>query len=250
MLRLEFEIGTYSSGMTTGKTILTLVFLGTGCLPAPADEQFDESSMTLEEDAIQIVYDEASASIGVDVDIEAFAPEADGSTIEIQVDVTAPDGTNTRHELNWTSSEERSHGGFGIPALSNGLYEIELTRLAIDGETIDGMTARGSMTLLGVRSEGEAGGQGGGCKKGDTITGTSGKDELYGTKNDDELIGKEGNDELHGKECHDLLRGGKGNDELYGGKGKDELHGGKGNDECYGGKGSDMFFNCEKVQQD
>jgi Ca2+-binding RTX toxin-like protein len=250
MLLLEVEIGTYSSGMSNSKTIFALVLLATGCLPEPANEQFDESSITLDEEPILFVYDEASASIGIGVDIEELAARVQGSTIEIQVDVITPDGIRTRHDLDWTSGDERALAGFGVPALSNGLYEFELTRLAIDGETIDGMTARASMRLLGVRDDGQAGGQNDGCKKGDKIKGTSKSDELYGTKNNDEILGEEGADTLYGKECHDILRGGKAHDELHGGKGKDELHGGKGSDECYGGQGSDMFFGCEKVHQD
>jgi hypothetical protein len=237
--------------MSTGKNILILVLLGAGCMPEPSDPQFDESSITLDEEPIQIVYDEATASIGVGLDIEGLVQRVEGSTIEIQVDVTTPDGIKTRHELDWTIGDDRALSGFGVPALSNGLYEVELTRLAIDGEMIDGMTARGSMRLLGARDEQQAGGQGGGeCKKGDTINGSKNDDELYGSKNDDVLNGKEGDDELDGKECHDILHGGKGDDVLRGGKGKDELHGGKGKDECSGGQGADMFFNCEEVEQD
>jgi hypothetical protein len=73
--------------MAASKAILTLVLLGAAQLRA--------TPIALDGDDIQIVYDEASASMDIGIDVRKF-DRVEGSMIEIQVHVTAADGTQSR----------------------------------------------------------------------------------------------------------------------------------------------------------
>jgi hypothetical protein len=81
--------------MAASKAILTLVLLGTGCLAGDSDQQLRATPIALDGDDIQIVYDEASASMDIGIDVREF-DRVEGSMIEIQVHVTAADGTQSR----------------------------------------------------------------------------------------------------------------------------------------------------------
>jgi Ca2+-binding RTX toxin-like protein len=225
--------------MAASKAILSLVLLGAAQLRA--------TPIALDGDDIQIVYDEASASMDIGIDVRKF-DRVEGSMIEIQVHVTTADGTQSRHDLVWTSGESGEILGFELPAVSNGLYEVVLTRLVIDGEAIAEPLPHASMRLLGVRSHDDWVGQGV-CPHGDAVHGTQGPDELFGTAGNDEILGHEGNDTLHGLACDDFLDGSEGNDVLYADEGDDVVHGGAGYDQCFGGQGTDIYFGCEEVTQ-
>jgi hypothetical protein len=225
--------------MAASKAIFTLVLLGAAQLRA--------TPIALVGDDIQIVYDEASASMDIGIDVRKF-DRVEGSMIEIQVHVTTADGTQSRHDLVWTSGESGEILGFELPAVSNGLYEVVLTRLVIDGEAIAEPLPHASMRLLGVRSDEDWGGQEE-CPPGNAVHGTQEPDELFGTAGNDELLGHEGNDSLHGLVCDDFLDGSEGNDVLYANEGDDVLHGGAGYDQCFGGPGTDIYFGCEEVTQ-
>jgi len=99
-----------------------------------------------------------------------------------------------------------------------------------------------------------------GTDRGETLTGTAGRDvicgrggndKLRGLGGDDVLVGGDGhdaldggagNDDLQGEKGHDLADGGAGNDSVAGGDGHDLLGGGAGNDTLEGGAGADSFF--------
>ena len=90
-----------------------------------------------------------------------------------------------------------------------------------------------------------------GTKKGDRLTGDSGKNRIVGKKGKDKLFGLDGddlllggldNDRLKGGNGNDRLKGDKGNDKLFGNAGRDQLIGGKGKDKVIGGDGVDVFI--------
>jgi uncharacterized repeat protein (TIGR01451 family) len=81
-----------------------------------------------------------------------------------------------------------------------------------------------------------------GTDRGETLTGTAGRDVICGQGGNDRLRGMGGDDVLLGGDGHDLLEGGAGNDDLQGEKGHDALAGGDGNDSLSGGDGHDALL--------
>ena len=78
-----------------------------------------------------------------------------------------------------------------------------------------------------------------GTAAGESLTGTSSKDQINAGNGNDKLYGYAGHDELNGGSGNDWIRGGTGADTLNGGTGNDTLHGGIGSDILDGGEGRD-----------
>lgn len=280
---------------TRNIALFPLVLLISGCvaddlsmdeLPrnSPAEITTEESlipeSSSVDDDEIEIVYSEASESLEILVNVEKFARTAPGSTVEMQIAVTTADGVTTRHDLNWTSGGLQEIPRIEAPVLQDGLYEVVVTELVVDGRVQDRpltrqrMDVRGDLDLYssphdddddgGWEDDDDDGGDwddddddgghdGGGhggkkCKEGKDKHGSNYDDKLRGTERNDTLYGRDGKDKLWGYECHDRLYGGNGRDTLRGGQGDDFLDGGKGEDSCIGGKGKDKFRSCEYIE--
>jgi hypothetical protein len=217
------------------------------------EASLEDALRTLDSDNILISYDEGSASMEVVVELEQFAELARGFTVEMNVEVRLPDGTVTRHELDWTSGEDLEVPRIALPARETGRYDMALTSLAINGRAVlDNPTPLHSMELL---EEGSPASQelqvrppGGGvgalfpkCQDGATVHGSPYDDYVQGGGRKNKLYGYEGNDFLTANGCADAL---------WGGPGDDALHGGGGYDSCWGGPGTDQFESCEKIWQD
>jgi Ca2+-binding RTX toxin-like protein len=107
-----------------------------------------------------------------------------------------------------------------------------------------------------------------GGPRGETLTGTEGRDLVIGHRGNDVLAGLGGNDRLRGGGGDDTVDGGAGDDRLGGGRGADSLAGGEGDDrlfalvpdgtvdtlDCGAGAGDvarvraeDVTVNCETV---
>jgi hypothetical protein len=248
--------------MARNKAIL-LVVLALGCSAetdvGEAGESLEATLNGFDDEDIVLVYDEASGRIDVVVDTGDLEWRALDPTVELQVEVVSPDGSRTLHDLGFAQDEDDPEATrVEMPALDEGLYEVTVSRWAIDGETVAGPIVHRTMELLRVGDGEEGKGKDHDddddddkdCKKGKLIKGSDGRDELRGTKRKDTLLGFDGKDSLKGFECPDVLRGGKGKDELWGHEGRDLLDGGKGKDICRGGKGKDKFIDCEKVVED
>lgn len=109
------------------------------------------------------------------------------------------------------------------------------TGLVLVGQTLVGTSSRDD--LEGAGADDVIRGLGGH----DKLSGRAGDDELRGGGGKDRVNGQNGHDELVGAWGADTLRGGYGNDTLRGGAGNDKLIGGAGNDRMIGGAGEDCF---------
>lgn len=116
-----------------------------------------------------------------------------------------------------------SYTGAGLGSL--GTLDIAAVRALYGGPAADGshvaswrwMAATETLILKGKAT-------------GDTLLGTSVRDQIFGLGGDDTLVGFAGADLLDGGVGVDVLVGGKGNDTLKGSTGVDRLYGGDGND--------------------
>lgn len=275
-------------------SLFPLVLLISGCTAddasldelsrvSPAEittEQSPESELSDESDEdIEIIYREATASLEVVVDVDKLTRAARGSTIEMKIDVTTPDGVTTRHDLNWTSGEGQDVPRIEAPVVHDGPYEVVVTELAVDGRVLEGaltqqrlrMDVRGDVqpqAALGDDGHDDDGDHDGGDHDdddddddGDWDDGDHDDDDgdweedgghngkkckkgktKHGGDYGDKLHGSDRNDKIYGYGGRDKLWGYECNDELYGGKGNDTLRGGKGRDFLHGGKGEDR---CE-----
>ena len=87
-----------------------------------------------------------------------------------------------------------------------------------------------------------------GSDLGETLNGTTGRDEIYGYGGDDTLNGLGGDfDTLYGGEGNDTLNGGDQRDYLYGGSGADTLSGGRGGDWYYVDNIDDVIIEDENI---
>ncbi len=198
---------------------------------AESEASLEHALRTLDSDDIVITYDERSSSMEVGVDLDQFAELAQGFTVEVNVEVKLPDGTVARHELDWTSGEDLEVPRIALPAGEWGRYEVEMTSLAVDGETVlDAPALVQSVELLAEWAPAAR----------ERQVRAPGRRALDGCKGV-HVFGGPGNDILHGTKCTDTLHGGEGNDVLFGGGGFDV---------CYGGPGDDQFFDCEAVFPD
>jgi hypothetical protein len=230
--------------LTRGLPFLALLVLGCSGEVGTTDEQFPQASAE-----IVMTYHEGSSSLDIVVDLAEFIQDAQIDSIEMQVDVTIPDGKTERHDLIWTQGSKPEIPRIEMPAFDEGLYDVVLTRLYINGESvrsIDSLAVRQSMELLGDNDSDQLNGN---CQAGELIEGTDGSDYLVGTQGKDSMHGQEGPDAMYAGDCGDVIRGGKGNDDLWGEQGNDNLLGGDGNDVCRGGAGMDTFSSCETAIQ-
>jgi Ca2+-binding RTX toxin-like protein len=269
------------------KSLLPLLFLISSCAAddAPIDqlsraspaematEESPERDLSIDEEEIEIIYREATSSLEVAVNVEKLTRMAGGSTIEMQVEVTTPDGATTRHDFSWTNGEDRVIPRIEAPVLHNGLYEVVVTELAIDGRMLDGSFMRQRMDVRGDRDPQESHQDGGGGwdDDDDDDGGHDGWDDDDdgdhdgGDWDDDDDGGHDGGDwdddddggwdddgghggdkckrgkKKHGGDSNDKLRGTERNDLLYGHDGRDKLWGYECHDSLYGGDGRDTL---------
>jgi hypothetical protein len=101
-----------------------------------AEASLEEALRTLDSDDIVIIHDEGSARMEIRVALDQFAELARGFRVEMNLEVKLPDGTVTRHELDWTSGEDLEVPRIALPAREMGRYEMALISLAINGRTI------------------------------------------------------------------------------------------------------------------
>lgn len=219
----------------------------------PEIEASLESALrALDRDDIVITYDEGTSTMEAHVDLEQFEELAQGSTIEMSVDVKSPDGTAAHHELAWTSGEDLKIPQIAMQAASMGRYEVKVTGLAIDGQPVlDGPTLLQTLELmdevspaaqdLQVRAPNDSADSWRSwlCRHTRTIHGSPGSDTLYG--------GKRHRDTIYGYGGDDVLISGKCGDNLWGGEGNDVLRAETGVDTCFGGPGVDQFYSCEYI---
>jgi hypothetical protein len=273
--------------MANHKSLFPLILLISGC--AADDVSLDELSQASptevsseREDAedVEIIYREATESLEVVVDVEKLTRAAQGSTIEMKIDITNPDGTTTRHDLNWTNGEGLAIPRIEAPVVHNGSYEVVVTELAIDGRALE-MPFSGQPMRMNVRGDLESlrshnddgnwdddGGHDGGHDDdgdwdddgGHDDDGHDGGHDGDGGWDDDgghggggghggqkckkkgkKKYGDDHSDKLRGTEYNDILYGKGGNDKLWGYECHDELYGGKGDDNLRGGKGKDYL---------
>jgi hypothetical protein len=265
-------------------SLFPLILLISGC--AADDASLDELSqasptevISEREDAeeVEIIYREATESLEVVVDVEKLTRAAQGSTIEMKIDVTTPDGTTTRHDLHWTNGEDLAIPRIEAPVLHNGSYEVVVTELAIDGRALEMPGVSGQRMRMNVQSDLDSlrshndnddgnwdddgghddddddddddGGHhdGGGWDDDDD----GGHDDGDGGWDDDGGHGgggggghgdkkcKKKGKKKHGSDHNDKLHGSDRNDSIYGYDGKDKLWGYECNDKLYGGRGDD-----------
>lgn len=103
----------------------------------------------------------------------------------------------------------------------------------VDGVTYLPRTAGVSMSLDGVRNDGEQG-------ENDNIGGDV--ENLTGSKGNDTITGNRKANELRGLDGHDTMDGAAGQDRLEGDEGNDDLTGGPGVDSLYGAQDADSLF--------
>jgi hypothetical protein len=260
------------------KTLFPLIFLISGCAAdeIPLDEQPRDSPAEMttdefdDEEDIVIVYREADEIMEVVVNVEKMARAARGSTIEMLIDVTTPDGVTTRHDFNWTNGEEREIPRIEAPVLRNGLHEVSIAELAIDGQVLVGPFPRQRMDVRAGDDPQEShkhddggwddddGDHDGGWDDddGDHDGGWDDDDGDHDGGWDDDDGDHDGGWEdggghggkkckkgkkKHGSDYSDNLHGSDRNDTLYGHDGKDKLWGYDCHDELYGGKGRDTL---------
>ncbi len=199
----------------------------------------------LDRDDLIISYYEASSHAEMRVELEPFVDLARGFTVELLIDVNSPDGTNSRHELSWTTGDDEVPQ-IVMPAAQLGRYEMVLESVAIDGRVIDGLALNQVMRLRSEASMSEfevlapETSEAGNCGPGMQVNGTPASELLNGAEGRDGMYGKEGSDAMYGYACGDTL---------YGNQGNDTLRGGDGWDVCRGGDGFDSFVGCEDVIQ-
>jgi hypothetical protein len=270
------------------KALFPLVFLISGCAAdevpldelarvAPTETMTEQSE---NEEEIEILYREASESLEVVVDVEKLTRTALGSTIEMQIDVTTPDGATTRHDFNWTKDEDQAIPRIEAPVLNDGVYEVVVAELAIDGRILDRPFTRQRMDVRTSRDPQEShrdddddggwdddddgdhdgdwdddddgghdgdwdddddGGHDGGWDDDDDGGHDGGGHGGKKCKKGKKRHGSDYGDKLHGSDRNDILYGHDGKDKLWGYECHDDLYGGKGRDILKGGKGDDFL---------
>jgi hypothetical protein len=261
------------------QAILPFVLIIGGCvaddapsLAGTATEESPDSEASADaDDDIQLVYREASASFEIVMNAEALSRIARGSTIEMKVDVTTPDGITTRHDRSWTDGEDQEIPRIETPVVHNGAYEVVLTELAIDGRVLERPFKRQRMEVLGGHEHGGDHDDGWDDDDGDHDDGWDDDDDdgHDGWDDDDDGDHDDGWDDdddddddgdhddgwddddddrkckrgktIHGDDSRDELRGSKRNDIIHGNDGKDRLWGYGCHDRLYGGKGRDIL---------
>ncbi|MEL6233161.1 MAG: M10 family metallopeptidase [Pseudomonadota bacterium] len=115
----------------------------------------------------------------------------------------------------------------------------------VAGQTLTGTTGKddlrggeGDDVITGLGDNDRLIGNGGN----DRINGNGGKDSIYGRAGNDQLWGDGDKDLLSGEAGTDTLYGGDHNDKLYGGSEADMLYGGGHNDKLFGGSQGDQLF--------
>jgi hypothetical protein len=215
-----------------------------------AEAALETALRALDDQDIVFSYYEKSSSVDVVVELEQVSRLARGFTIEFQLDVVLPDGTNVRHELDWTSGDDDEVPRIAFPSAGSGRYEATVSNLAIDGRPlVDGLTLTWFMELRANDGRAAAPGELGllapdtsqvvaWCGQGNPKFGFDNFDDvLHGGDSNNAMYGRSGNDSMWGYEC---------NDTLYGEAGDDTLRGGGGVDVCHGGLGlNDSLINCE-----
>lgn len=177
-------------------------------------------------------------SVGVDNDTVVGFEDVIGSP---QNDVIV--GNGEANHLDGGTGDDTIDGAGGDDDLAGG----------VDDDTVSFATSNKSVTV--DLRKGTAEGDGAdtlagfenvfGSRRGDEISGDSGKNRLDGLGGPDIVSGGKDADVLLGGTGKDLLFGQKGNDLILGGPGKDQLDGGEGEDRCKGGPDPDAFVLCE-----
>jgi hypothetical protein len=262
------------------KAIFPFVLIISSCTAATEESPEPELESSVDDDDdIQIVYREASASFEIVLNVEELSRIAQGSTIEMKVDVMSPDGITTRHDRSWTRGEDQEIPRIETPVVHDGAYEVVLTELAIDGRVLERPFTRQRMEVLGDRDheghhddgwdhdhddgwddDDDDGGHhddgwdddghhddGWDHDDGDHDDGWDDDDD-HGDDDDDHkckrgktIHGDDSSDELHGSKRNDIIHGQDGKDRLWGYECHDRLYGGKGRDILKGGEGDDFL---------
>ena len=234
------------------------------------EKSLDSTLFADENEDIEIVYHEATASMEVLVNVEKLKRTARGSTVEMQIDVTTPNGATTRHDVDWTNGEKQDVPRIAAPVVHDGLYEVVVTDLAVDGRTLEGPFTRLRMEVQGGDDPQEAPGGGGGHHDDDDGDGgdwhDDDDDDGGDWHDDDDDDGGDWHDDddddggwdggggghggghkckqgkkKHGSDYGDKIHGTDRNDKIYGYDGKDKLFGYDCHDELYGGNGRDTL---------
>lgn len=181
-----------------------------------------------------------SATITIDVDINASLQDLDGSE---QLSITV---TNVPSGGVFSAGSANPDGSWSLTAAD--LAGLKLTANVTSGFTLhvaatatesDGGTATAAADIdvqLSPDSNLLFGGSGN-----DTIRGGAGNDTIYGNSGNDTIFGNGGNDTIYGGKGDDILSGGVGDNVLRGDSGNDLFIADEGNDTIVGGTDFDTI---------